>query len=90
MSARQVNTTVYGEIAEQLAFIEANFGPKPPAIVRLALADFLPRYLTSKARPEHAELFAKLRAALDTHPQLADKVTRLIRDTHRQSTKAAA
>ena len=45
----QINTDVDDETFAKLKKIEENHGPKPPAIVRLALADFLPRYLSARA-----------------------------------------
>jgi len=90
MASTQINTLVDEETAQRLADIERDFGPKPPAIVRLALADFLPRYMAAEGRSDHMEIFAQLGAAMKRSPGLKDEVEKLIRNTIRLQRRKAA
>lgn len=90
MASTQINTLVDDETAQKLSEIERDFGPKPPAIVRLALADFLPRYMAAQGRTEHIELFAQLGAELKRNPALKEELEKLTRTAMRSARKAAA
>lgn len=86
----QVNTAVDEATAAALEQIERDFGPKPPAIVRLALADFLPRYLAGQGRTESIDLFAQIGEALKRNPALKGEIEALIRKGLRNQRRAAA
>lgn len=84
MSVNQVNTTLDDETFRKLKEIEETHGSKPPAIVRLALADFLPRYLSARGDASQMELLAKVGAALRVRPYLATDIDTLIKRGLRQ------
>lgn len=86
----QVNTAIDEATAAALDEIERNFGPKPPAVVRLALADFLPRYLAGQGKTENVELFAQIGEALKRDPSLRGEIERLIKRCLRGQRRAAA
>lgn len=90
MAGAQVNTLVDEETAKTLEQIERDFGPKPPAVVRLALADFLPRYLAAQGRTENVDLFAQIGEALKRNPALKGEIEALIRKGLRNQRRAAA
>lgn len=85
----QVNTDLDPETAEILKKIHRDYGPKPPAVVRLALADFLPRYVAANGRIEDMEFFTLLGAALKKNPGLKAEIEKLTRGTLRAARKVA-
>lgn len=55
------------------------FGVTASALVRMALEDYVPRYLAGQGKPQHAELFAKLADALDAKPELEAELHQIAR-----------
>ena len=65
------------------------FGVTDGALVRMALEDYLPRYLAAQGQNEHVELFSKIGAALKARPDLAGDLDQLIKRGLRAGRKAA-
>lgn len=90
MKRNQVNTDIDGDTALALEKIEENFGTKPPAVVRLALKDFLPRFIAaSGSEVGAANLSELLTAAEDLGHEHALKLLTEARRTKRKHRRAA-
>lgn len=77
-------------IRELMNAANQRFGVTDGALVRMALEDYLPRYLAAQGRPEHIELFAQLEAALKRNPALKDELEKLTRAALRSARRQAA
>jgi hypothetical protein len=55
---------------DQITEAQRRFGATPGAIVRMALEDFMPRYLSAAGRTEHLDFLAALAADLAAAPDL--------------------
>jgi hypothetical protein len=76
------------ETADLIQQAEETFGVTEGALVRMALDDYMPRYLANQGKPQHAELFAKLSVALDARPELEKELSQLAKNSIRRSRTA--
>jgi hypothetical protein len=86
---RQIAGRVTAETGALIDEAEQRFGVTEGALVRMAVEDYLPRFLANQGRPQHAELFAKLAQAIDERPELLNEVTALTRKAVRRRGVAA-
>ena len=77
-------------IREQMTAANQRFGVTDGALVRMALEDFLPRYMAAQGRTEHIELLAQLEAALRRTPALKEELEKVIRASMRSTRRQAA
>jgi hypothetical protein len=82
----QVAGRVTQETGNQIAEAIGQFGVTEGALVRMALEDYMPRYLANQGKPQHAELFAKLAQALDENPRLEAELAVFTRKSARRRT----
>lgn len=55
---------------DQITEAQQRFGATPGAIVRMALEDFMPRYLAAAGRSDHMDFLVSLAADLAAAPEL--------------------
>jgi hypothetical protein len=78
------------ETAALIAKAEMAFGVTEGALVRMALEDYMPRYLAHQGKPQFAQLFARLATALGEKPELEAELSALAKKSIRRSRTAIA
>lgn len=68
---------------------EVRFGVKPGTLVRMALEDFMPRYLAVSGRTEHLEFVAQIIGALSECPEMKPALEDFLRKKLRSAKPAA-
>lgn len=69
---------------------EEKFGVTEGALVRMAMDDYMPRYLSNQGRPQYGELFTQLAQAIDEKPELLTELQKLARKSTRRQRAAAS
>jgi hypothetical protein len=77
-------------VREQMTAAIQRFGVTDGALVRMALEDFLPRYLAAQGRGGDTDLIAQIGEALKRNPALKGEIEALIRKSLRNQRRAAA
>lgn len=80
---------VTAEIRAQMDEANRRFGVTDGALVRMALEDYLPRYLAAQGQTANLDLLAKVGAAVKSRPDLAPEIHTLIKRSIRAGRKAA-
>lgn len=87
---KQIGGRITAETALMVEKAEADFGVTEGALVRMALEDYMPRYLANQGKPQHAELFAQLATALDERPEIETELKQLAKKSIRRARTALA